>query len=355
MRLRAGLGTSFSSLGSASQMGGHPLPETTGPLFGIIGSVLLCSAHESDPLGFSASSDDVQDLHNALQLHGLFVTPASTLTKAMEILRRDVAPRIFDVVVVVTTPRMLDGALNLIYDASALPLEGSQRGRIRAPRRFATFVCAEGMLFEASSSRLREAGAHIIGRLPAAPSTLRAVVDAISADAARVLPVAAPPSPAGLAGDVDTGFSPFRRVPTSARPLTSRAPLSGEVAVAPHQTPAVSQNGPHAGRQFTSSTAADVPHSDTTPFGSRRTPSADAGRDSNRPISPLVGAPSPTKPTSEGHHLHLLPALASMTVAGVLQVRSLRDFRAANARSLVCAYPLRAGDRRGRRRHALVQ
>ena len=364
MRLRAGLGTSFSSRASASQIAGHPLPETTGPLFGITGSVLLCSAHDSDPLGFAASSDDVQDLHNALQLHGLFVTPASTLTRAMEILRRDVAPRIFDVVVLVTSPRMLDGALNLIYDAAALPLEGLQRGRTGTPRRFAAFVCADGMLFEASSSRLREAGALIVGRLPAAPSTLRAVVDVVSADAARVLPaVAAPPSPAGLAGDADTGFSPFRKVPTSAGPLTSRVPaVSGEVAVAPHRTPGVSLSGPLAGRRFASNAAAEEPRSDMMPIGSRRAPSADssgAGRDSNRPATPSVGAPSPeafTKRTPpESHHLRLLPALASLTVAGVLQVRFVCDALVATCDRLLVRAPCRRPSRLSPARHRTVR
>lgn len=294
-RLRKGVGSSFSSPDSASLRGVGPrAAPTTGPLLGVHSSVLLCAVHESDPLGLLASSGEVQDLHNALQLHGLFVTAAATVMRAIELLRRDVAPRIFDVVVIAATPRTLDGALNLIYESNALPPEGANCGG--TPRQFAAFMCAEGMLFDACSSRLRDAGASIIGRLPASPSTLRAIAGIISTDAEKAI-ASVPPSPASLGSDAEAGSTLLRD--------------SMEVAPGPSRQRRGSRDAPLAGRHKRH-------RSDITPAGTNLAPLSEDGmdRETTRPHS--IGH---ARPSLVGAGYQTLPELASLTVAGALQVR----------------------------------
>ena len=281
--------------------GGVPraTPGTAGPLLGVHGSVLLCAVHESDPLGLLASSGEVQDLHTALQLRGLFVTTAATVMRAIELLRRDVAPRIFDVVVIVATPRTLDGALNLIYEVNALPPEGTNCGGAGTPRRFAAFMCAEGMLFEASSSRLREAGAFIVGRLPAAPSTLRAIADIISTDVERAF-TSAPPSPAGLGSDALAGSASLHD--------------STEIAPGPSRQRRGSRDTLLAGRHTRH-------RSDITPTGTSSAPLSEDGVDRETFRSHSVER----RPSPFDAGYQTIPELASLTVAGALQVRNACD------------------------------
>lgn len=310
------------------------MPDTTGPLLGVIGSVLLCAVHESDPLGPLETSDEVQDLHTAMQLRGLFVTTAATVMRAIELLRRDVAPRIFDVVVIVATPRTLDGALNLIYEANLLPPEVSKCGRVGTPRQFAAFLCAEGMLFDACSSRLRNAGASIIGRLPASPSTLRAIADTFSTDVEGVINSAVP-SPVVIRGDAEAGFLPSRQnlVHPLEEPLTTPV---GDVGEAIDIQPVVLQ--------------------DKKPSLARCSQPADSDTDceeSNRPANPLVrgvpfGRSNPMTATR-----HRLPELMSLTVAGVLKVRFVSNESCSITPSILHLNVV-AGNRRRYRRYPIV-
>ena len=307
-RLREGVGSSLSFQSSAlrSVTQTAALPGTAGPLFGVIGSVLLCVVHESDLRGPLATSDEVQDLHTALQLCGLFVTTAATVMRAIELLRRDVAPRIYDVVVIVATPRTLDGALNLIYEVNALPLEVSTCGRAGTPRRFAAFVCAEGIPFDTCSNSLRDAGAFVIGRMPAAPSTLRAIADTFSTDVEGVA-TSALPSPVIIGDDAEAGFSP------------GFSPFCQN-----RVHPVVDSQTRPVGDAEDAFDVHHAAHEDKKQSVARGSQTADVGTDceeSNRPANPLTrGLPvGRSKPMSVTRHR--LPELASLTVAGVLKVR----------------------------------
>jgi hypothetical protein len=195
----------------------------TGPLAGVAVCALLCTVHALDPFGLAADAEDARHaLHSALRLSGIFVNAVPTVTRAVEMLRKDVNPMVYDVVfAVVANMRLLDGALNLLFQSRALfdastadditvsTGSGVKRGR----RMFAVLVAADGcvamnsfsdleiyflapfhvhavsncilirFIFDSAASRLRAAGADFVERLPPSAAALQRISDSVYAAA----------------------------------------------------------------------------------------------------------------------------------------------------------------------------
>jgi hypothetical protein len=200
----------------------------SGPLAGVSCSALVCTVHSQDPLGL-AHADETQRLHSMLRLSGVFVTTAGTVSRAVSMLRRDTSPAVFDAIIaVVTSMRLLEGALNLLHELQALPRQGVSRGSLAASgsgssgfsaavavqRPCVILLAADGcvhpsvypqfelnllrrlrhrpyrslclpipiftpcrFVFEAASARLKAAGAHAVERFPATAASIERIAE----------------------------------------------------------------------------------------------------------------------------------------------------------------------------------
>jgi hypothetical protein len=100
-----------------------------------------------DPLGLGAESDGVlNSLNSALRLNGLFVTTAVTVMKAIDMLRRDTHPMVYDAVIaVISSMRFLEGALNLLHEMRVLSGDsGKSVGKPSLRRPFAVLLASDG-------------------------------------------------------------------------------------------------------------------------------------------------------------------------------------------------------------------
>lgn len=323
MQRIAGRNSSLSVTNSVEHAAAVPFaaPNLTGTLLGVVGSALLCCVNETDPLGLRSSEDVAErDLHSMLRFHGLFITSASTVSRALELLRRDVLSRIFDIVIVsVPAMRLLDAGLNLIEQARALPFSSTRKNDNKPPPKFVVFLSTEGMLFDASAARFRSVGADLIGHLPPSASFVRRVLDALHRDGRSAS--GQPPSPCGASsGEIGGCIPTASSLSSNDSPSSARVKVEEKDTIAAHEAP---DNASHSQWQ---------PPRSYTP--SRLTPSNSSGERSSgerlRSDPTVAGSPSmglglgskiiSNRSFASSNRVHQpLPALASLSVAGALQ------------------------------------